>query len=75
MVESQPVLPAEDELVPVLQPMPVVPYHTAPFPIPPVPNPAPTDADTILSTNHEYNWYNYNNPDNPPINGRVRSKK
>ena len=28
VVETQPVLPAEDELLPVLQPMPVVPDHT-----------------------------------------------
>ena len=43
----------EDELVPVLQPMPIVPDHTAPLPVPPVPNPVPNDADPILSTNHE----------------------
>ena len=55
--------------------MPIVPYHTALFPVPPIPNPAPNDADPILSTNHEYNWYKYNNPDNLPLNGRVRSKK
>ena len=55
MVETQPMLPAEDELVPVLQPMHIVPDHTSRLPVPPVPNPAPTDADPILSTNHEYN--------------------
>ena len=55
--------------------MPIVPDHTALLPVPPVPNHAPTDADTILSTNHEYNWYKYNNPDNLPLNGRVRAKK
>ena len=75
MVETQPVLPAEDELLPLLQPMPIVPDHTALLPVPPVPNPAPTDADPILSTNHEYKWYKYNNPDNLPLNGRVRAKK
>ena len=75
VVETQPVLPAEDELLPVLQPMPIVPYHTALLPVPPAPNPAPTDADPILSTNHEYNWYKYNNLDNLPLNGRVRPKK
>ena len=75
MVEKQPVLPAEDELLPVLQPMPIVPDHTALLPVPPVPNPTTVDADAILSTNHEYNWYKYNNPDNLPLNGRVRAKK
>ena len=55
--------------------MPIVPDHTALLPVPPVPNPAPTDADPILSKNYEYNWYNYNNPDNLPLNGRVRAKK
>ena len=45
------------------------------MPVPPVPNPAPTDTDPILSTNHEYNWYTYNNPDNLPLNGHVRAKK
>ena len=35
VVETQPVLPAEDELVPVLQPMPIFPDHTAILPIPP----------------------------------------
>ena len=29
VVETQPVLPAENELVPVLNPMPIVPYHTS----------------------------------------------
>ena len=53
VAETQPVFPAEDELLPVLQPMPIVPDHTSLFPVPPVPNPAPTDADPILSTNHE----------------------
>ena len=43
--------------------------------VPPVPNPAPTDADPILSANHEYNWYKYNNPENLPLNGRVQAKK
>ena len=75
MAETQPVLPAEDELLPVLHPMPIVPNHTAILPVPPVLNPAPTDADPILSTNYEYNWYKYNNPDNLPRNGRVRDKK
>ena len=75
MVETQPVIPAEDELLPVLQTMHIVPDHTALLPVPPVPNPAPTNADPILSTNHEYNWYKYNNPDNLPLNGRVRAKK
>ena len=75
VAETQPVLPAEYELLPVLQPMPIVTDHTALLPVPPVPNPAPTDADPILSTNHEYNWYKYNNPDNLPLNGRVRAKK
>ena len=75
MVETQPVLPAEDELLPVLQPMPIFPDHTARLPVPPVPNPAPTDADPILSTNHEYNYYKYNNTDNLTLNGRVRAKK
>ena len=55
--------------------MPIVPDHTAQFPVPPVPNPAPTDADPILFTKHEYNWYKYNNPDNLPLNGRVQAKK
>ena len=68
-------LPAEDELVPVLHPMPIVLDHTALLPVPPVPNTAPTDADTILSTNHEYNWYKYNKPENFLLNGCVRSKK
>ena len=68
-------LPEEDELLPVLQPMPIVPDHTALLTVPPVPNTAPTDVDPILSTNHEYNWYKYNNPDNLPLNGRVRAKK
>ena len=75
VAETQPVLPAEDELLPVLQPMPIVPDNTALLPVPPVPNPAPTNADPILSTNHEYNWYKYNKPDNLPFNGRVRAKK
>ena len=75
MTETQPVLPAEDELLPVLQPMHIVPDHTVLLPVPPVPNPVPTNADLILSTNHEYNWYKYNNPDNLPLNGRVRAKK
>ena len=52
VVETQPVLPAEDELVPVLQPMHIVPDHTARLTAPPVPNIAPTNADPILSTNH-----------------------
>ena len=52
-VETQPVLPAEDELVPVLQPVPIVTDHTAQFLVPPVHNSSPTDADPILSTNHE----------------------
>ena len=73
--ETQPVLSSEDELVPVLQTMHIVPDHTALLPVPPVPNPDPTDADPILCTNHEYNWYNYNNPDNLPLNGRVQAKK
>ena len=64
MVETQPVIPAEDELLPVLKTMPIVPDHTALLT-------TPTDADPILSTNHEYNWYKYNNPDNLPLNGRV----
>ena len=55
--------------------MPIVPDHIARFPVSPVPNPAPTDADPILFTKHEYNWYKYNNPDNLPLNGRVRAKK
>ena len=55
--------------------MPIFPDHTALLPVPPVPNPAPTNADPILSTNHEYNWYKYNNPHNLPLNGRVRAKK
>ena len=55
--------------------MHIVPDHTARFPVPPVPNPAPTDADPILSTNHESIWYKYNNPDKLPLNGRVRAKK
>ena len=55
--------------------MPIVPDHTAILPLPPVPNTAPADADPILSTNHEYNWYKYNNPNNLPLNGRVRAKK
>ena len=71
MAETQPLLPVEYELLPLLQPMPIVPDHTALLPVPLVPNPAPTDADPILSTNHEYNWYKYNNPDNLPLNGRV----
>ena len=75
MAETQPVLPAEDELLPVLYPMPIVPDHTALLPVPPIPNPASTNSDPILSTNHEYNWYKYNNPDNLPLNGRVRDKK
>ena len=75
LLETQPVLPAEDELVPVLQLMPIIPDHTALLPIPPVPNSASTDADPILSTNHEYNWYKYNNPNNLLLNGRVRVKK
>ena len=74
MVETQPVIPAEDELLTVLQTMPIVTDHTALLPVPPVPNPAPTDADPILSKNHEYKCYNYNNPDNLPLNGRVRAK-
>ena len=68
-------IPEEDELLPVLQPMPIVPDHKALLPVPPVPNPDPTDADQTLSTNHEYNWYNNNNPDNLPLNGCVRAKK
>ena len=48
--------------------MPIVPDHTALLPVPP-------DADPILSTNHEYKWYKYNNPDNLPLNGHVQSKK
>ena len=68
MVETQPVIPAEDELLPVLQTMPIIPDHTALLT-------APTNADLILSTNHEYNWYKYNNPDNLPLNGRVQAKK
>ena len=68
-------LPAEDEPLPVLNPNIIVPDHTAILPVPPVPNSAPTDADQMLSTNHEYNWYKYNNPDNLPLNGRVRAKK
>ena len=75
MAETQPVIPVEDELLPVLHPMPIVPDHTALLTVTPVPNPAPTDADPILSTNHEYNWYKYNNPDNLPLNGCVRAKK
>ena len=75
VAETQPVLPVEDELLPVLQPMPIVPNHTAILTAPPVSNPAPTYAYQILSTNHEYNWYKYNNPDNLPLNGRVRDKK
>ena len=75
MVETQPVLLLEDELVRVLQPMTIFPDHTALLPVPPVPNLAPSNADPILSTNHEYNWYKHNNPDNLPLNGRVRSKK
>ena len=75
MVETQPVLPAEDELLPVLQPMTIVTDHTALLPVPPVPNTDPTYADPILSTNHEYTWYKYNNPDNLPLNGRVQAKK
>ena len=67
MVETQPVIPAEYELLPVLQTMPIVPDNTALLPVPP-------DADPILSTNHEYKWYKYNNPDNLPLNGRVRAK-
>ena len=55
--------------------MPIVPDHTALFPVPPIPNPTPTNADPILSTNHEHNWYKYNNPDNLPLNGRVQAKK
>ena len=68
-------LPVEDELVSVLQPMPIVPDHTARLTVPPVPNTYNTDAYPILSTNHEYNCYKYNNPDNLPLNGRVRAKK
>ena len=75
MTETQPVLPAEDELLPVLQPMPIVPDHTTLLPVPFVPNPTPTYAYPILSTNHEYNWYKYNNPDNLPLNGHVRAEK
>ena len=60
VVETQPMLPAEDEIVPLLQPMHIVTDHTALFPVPYVPNPAPTNAYPILSTNHEYNWYKYN---------------
>ena len=55
--------------------MHIVPDHTALLPVPSVPNPAPNNADPILSTNHEYNWYKYNNPDNLPLNVRVRAKK
>ena len=49
VAETQPVIPAEDELLQLLQPMPIFPYHTALFPVPPVPNPAPTDcrSDTV----------------------------
>ena len=61
-------IPAEDEQSPVLKTTHIVPDHTAL-------NTASTDADPILSTNHEYNWYKYNNPDNLPLNGRVRAKK
>ena len=53
--------------------MHIVPDHTSLLPVPPVPNPAPTDADPIMSTNHEYCWYKYNNPDNLPLNGRVQA--
>ena len=45
VAETQPVLSAEDELLPVLQPMPIIPDHTAILPVPPVPNPVPTDVD------------------------------
>ena len=55
--------------------MPIVTYHKARLPIPPVPNPDHTYAYPILSTNHEYNWYKYNNPDNLDLNGRIRAKK
>ena len=55
--------------------MPIFPDHTAQLLVLPVPNPAPTDADPIRSTSHEYNWYNSNNPENIPLNGRVRAKK
>ena len=75
MEETQHVLTSEYELLQLLQPMPIVPDHTALFLVPPVPNPAPTNADPILSTNHEYNWYKYNNHGNLPLNGRVRAKK
>ena len=34
VAETQPVLPAEDELLPVLHPMPIVPDHTALLPVP-----------------------------------------
>ena len=68
MVETQPVIPAEDELLPVLQTMPIVPDHTSILSVPP-------DAYPILSTNYEYKWYKYNNPDNLPLNGCVRAKK
>ena len=71
VVETKPVLPTEDEVLPVLKPTPIVPDHTALLPVTPVPNPDTTDADPILSTNHEYNWYKYNNPDNLPLNGCV----
>ena len=54
MVETQPVLPAEYEVVPLLQPMPIVPDHTARLPVPSVHNPALTGADPLLSTNNEY---------------------
>ena len=37
VAETQPVFPAKDELLPVLQPMPIVPDHTALLPVPPVP--------------------------------------
>ena len=75
VVETQPVLPVEDELVPVLNPMHIVPDHTTQLPVPPVPNPSPTDAYSNLSTNHEYNRYKYNNPGNLPLNGRVQNQK
>ena len=39
VVVTQPVLSEEDELLPLLQPMPIVPYHTALLPVPIVPIP------------------------------------
>ena len=54
--------PAQDGVLP--HPVPDFPDRVAPTIVPPAP-PNPVD-DPMLSTNHEYNWYVYKNPDYLP---------